>query len=115
MGTGWRKLYCEEAAEVYFTDYGSGTLVNGRAHIALDPIFLQTVTIDDANPIKVFVQMNSDASVYVVKGTTGFDVIEDANGTSNGAFDYRVVAKRKGYESLRMESATPPLMPNASK
>ena len=109
VGNEWRKLYCEEAAEVYFNDYGSGTLVNGRAHITLDSIFLQTVTIGDANPIKVFVQMNSDASAYVVKGTSGFDVIENGGGISNGAFDYRVVAKRKGYEAVRMESATPPV------
>jgi hypothetical protein len=29
-------------------------------------------------------------------------------GKSNGAFDYRVVAKCKGYESIRMETAAPP-------
>ncbi len=115
VGNEWRKLYCEEAAEVYFTDYGSGTLTNGRAHIDLEPTFLQTVTIDAANPIKVFVQMNSDAGVYVVKSTTGFDVIENGGGTSNGNFDYRIVAKRKGYESVRMEQGQPPLTSNASR
>jgi hypothetical protein len=116
VNDGWRKLYCEEAAEVYFADYGSGTLVNGRAHIALDPTFLQTVTIGAANPMRVFIEMNSETNgVYVVKNVTGFDVIENANGTSNGTFDYRIVAKRKGYEGVRMESAEPPQSPNASK
>ena len=116
VGDGWRKLYCEEAAEVYFNDYGSGTLVNGRAHIALDSTFLQTVTIDTANPMRVFIEMNSETnSVYVVKNATGFDVIENAAGTSSGAFDYRIVAKRKGYEGVRMELAEPPMAPNASK
>ncbi len=108
VGNEWRKLYCEEAAEVYFNDYGSATLTNGRAHIALDPTFLQTVTIDAMHPMKVFVQMNTDASVYVVKTTTGFDVIEHAGGTSNGAFDYRIVATRKGYEGVRMELGDAP-------
>ena len=110
VGNEWRKLYCEEAAQVWFTDYGSGTLVNGRAHIDLDPTFLQTVTIDAANPMMVFVQMNTEISgVYVVKGTTGFDVIENGNGKSSGAFDYRIVAKRKGYENIRLKQGAPPL------
>ena len=116
VGNEWRKLYCEEAAEVYFTDYGSGTLTNGRAHIELDPTFLQTVTIDAAHPLKVFVEMNSETNgVYVAKGATGFDVIENGGGTSSGAFDYRIVAKRKGYEGVRMESAQPPQSLNASR
>jgi len=110
IGNEWRKLYCEESAQVWFTDYGSGTLANGRAHIDLDPTFLQTVTIDPANPMVVFVQMNTEISgVYVVKGATGFDVIENGNGTSSGAFDYRIVAKRKGYETVRLEQGAPPL------
>ena len=113
VGPDWRKLYCEEAAEVYFNDYGSGTLVNGHAHIELDPIFLQTVTIDSANPMRVFVQMNTEISgIYVVKGLTGFDVIENGGNHSAGAFDYRIVAKRKGYESVRLEQVSaPPVLP----
>src|SRR5205823_3608867 len=54
IGSDWRKLYCEEAAEVWFTDYGGGTLTNGRAHIELDPLFLQSVTIDSLNHMRVF-------------------------------------------------------------
>ncbi len=110
IGPKWRELYCEESPEVWFSDYGSGTLVNGRAHIDLDPLFLQAVTIDAANPMHVFVQMNTENNgVYVVKGTTGFEVIENGNGKSSGPFDYRIVAKRKGYETVRMEQTAGPL------
>jgi hypothetical protein len=105
----WRKLYCEEAAEVYFNDYGSSQLVNGRKHIDLDPIFLETVTIDSAHPMKVFVQPNGDTKgLYVVKGETGFDVIESSGGISSAEFDYRIVATRKGYENVRLEKAEAP-------
>jgi hypothetical protein len=38
----------------------------------------------------------------VKRGTTGFDVIELQQGTSNTSFSYRIVAKRKGYENERM-------------
>jgi hypothetical protein len=98
------ELYAEEAAEVYFTDYGESTLVNGKVHIQLDPAFLQTVTIDTQHPIKVFVQLEGDCNgVYVTnKTSTGFDVAELKSGTSNASFDYRVVCKRKYYEDERM-------------
>src|SRR5581483_10498990 len=110
IGAEWRKLYCEEAPEVWFTDYGSGTLVEGHAHIELDPEFLATVTIDSANPMLVFIQMTSEISgIYVRKNMTGFDVIENGTGHSSGTFDYRVVAKRKGYEHVRLELAVPPV------
>lgn len=108
---GWRKLYCEEAAEVYFTDYGSSQLTNGRAHIELDPKFLETVTIDDAHPVMVFVQASGASNgLYVEKHGRSFDVIEQAGGWSNTPFDYRIVAKRKGYESERLSSATAPII-----
>ena len=105
-GNEWRKLYCEEAADVWFADYGSAALVNGRAHVELDPVFLRTVTIDPTHPMLVFIQPNGEtAGTFVQKGMTGFDVIELAHGTSNAPFDYRIVARRRGYESTRLERA----------
>ena len=102
--TEWRKLYCEEATEVVFTEYGSGQLVNGRAHIELDPVFLQTVLIDDLHPMRVFVELNGETNgVYVQKSAASFDVIENNHGTANAGFDYRIVAKRRGYADVRLE------------
>jgi hypothetical protein len=98
------KLFTEEAAELYFTDYGSGRLAAGTAHIDLDPVFLQTVTVDATHPIKVFVQLEDDCKgVYVTNKTaTGFDVAELQGGKSNASFTYRVVCKRKYYEDERL-------------
>ncbi len=97
-------LFAEEAAEVYFNDYAEGTLANGRAHIELDPTFLQTVTVDAEHSMKVFVQLNDDCKgVFVTNRTaTGFDVVELQSGTSNAHFTYRVVCKRKYYEDERL-------------
>ena len=109
VGNGNRKLYCEEAAEVYFTDYGSGKIVSGHGHVDLDPLFAQTVTIDEQHPMKVFVTMNGATNgVYVAKRENGFDVIENLLGNSDADFDYRVVAKRRNYEDVRMEKAGAP-------
>ncbi|MBL8881009.1 MAG: hypothetical protein JNG88_17985, partial [Phycisphaerales bacterium] len=90
------KLYAEEATEVFFTDYGSAQLSGGAVRITLEPEFLQTVTIDDAHPIKVFVQLEGECNgVFVTNKTaTSFDVRELQGGRSNAEFSYRVVAYR---------------------
>ena len=100
---GERLFYAQESPEVWFEDFGEGQVINGKAHIELDPLFLETVTINSFNPMKVFVQLEGDCNgVYVIKGLTGFDANEFKGGTSNATFTYRVVAKRKGYENERM-------------
>lgn len=101
---GPTEMYAMESPELWFEDFGSARLTNGRAHITLDRHFLETVTIEADNPMKVFVQLNDDCNgVYVKKGIDGFEVIELQGGTSNASFDYRVLAKRKGYETQRMK------------
>jgi hypothetical protein len=97
-------MYCQESPECWFEDFGEGQLANGRAHVELDPLFLETVTIDAANPMKVFVELGGACEgVYVERGTTGFDVVELRDGTSSVPFVYRVVAKRWDFEAPRME------------
>ncbi|MBN1426523.1 hypothetical protein JXA88_18390 [Candidatus Fermentibacteria bacterium] len=105
---GPRLLYCQESPENWFEDFGEGRLVEGRCHVDFDPLFLETVTIDGANPMKVFIQLLDEcAGTRVIRGETGFDVVELAGGQSDAAFMYRVVAKRKGYEEKRLDrSAT---------
>ena len=49
---GARLMYAEEATEVWFNDYGFGELVDGVAIIEIDPIFAQTVNLDE--PYHVF-------------------------------------------------------------
>lgn len=110
-GSEFRKLYCEEATEIWFNDYGSSHLTNGHATITLDDIFLNTVTIDENNPMKIFIQMNGESwPVFVKKGATSFEVVESNSGKSNADFDYRIVAKRKGFENLRLERVELPNM-----
>ncbi len=104
-----RGMSCQESPEVWFEDFGEGRLSDGKAHVELDPLFLQTVTINADHPIKVFVQLEGDCNgVYVEKGTTGFDVNELKGGSSNVSFSYRIVAKRRGYEDQRLPVMTGP-------
>jgi hypothetical protein len=97
-------MYCQESPESWFEDFGEGYLINGHCHIELDPLFVETVTISESDPLKVFIELGGDCNgVYVKKGLTGFDVYELKGGTSSVPFDFRVVAKRKGFESKRLD------------
>ncbi|MEO0295565.1 MAG: hypothetical protein ABIM85_06040, partial [candidate division WOR-3 bacterium] len=106
---GKKNLFAPESPEAVIIDYGEGRLIEGRAKIKLDPLFLDCVTINENNPIKVFVQLKDDCNgVYVKTYNDGFEVIELKGGKSNASFSYMVVAKWKGYEKLRFPDAPPP-------
>ncbi len=99
---GNQLLYCMESPEVWFEDFGQASLVNGSIEIELDPLFLETVLIDAAHPMHVFVQVQGECEdVYVTPHETGFTVKEKNNGTSNVAFSYRIVAKRLHFPDHR--------------
>ncbi|MSO20742.1 MAG: hypothetical protein EXQ56_09835 [Acidobacteria bacterium] len=57
--------------------------------------------------------------MYVSQKTPGtFEVRENGGGASTATFDYRIIGRRKGYESLRMKEfqmpqAAPDGPPNA--
>jgi hypothetical protein len=71
--------------------------VNGKTHIDLDPNYAKNVTVNEKHPLRVIITMNGPCpnTVYVTNRTaTGFDVIENNNGTSNVEFTYEVIANR---------------------
>ena len=100
------RLYAMEAAENWFEDAGSGQLVNGKTAIQLEQLFAQTVNGDV--DYHVFLTPNGECEgLYVAnKGAGGFEVRELHHGHSNISFDYRIMARRKGYENVRMEDVT---------
>jgi len=99
-------LYATESTESWFEDAGSGQLSNGSARINLDPTFAQTV--NTGIEYHVFLTPNDDCKgLYVSQKTaTSFQVHELGGGRSNVAFDYRLMAKRKGHENLRLTDVT---------
>lgn len=98
---GKRKLYAVESSEVWFEDIGSGQLVDGEATVTIDPIFAQTVNLD--KEYHVFVQVYGDAEVYVTDRTPTQFEVRLREGSSDVEFSYRLVAKRQGYEEVRLE------------
>ena len=87
-------LHAPETPEFYFQDFGQGKLVNGKAHIDLDPIYAKNVEISEKHPLRVFIQLEGDENCkgVVVKNKTGtgFDVVELGGGNSNTTFQWFV-------------------------
>jgi hypothetical protein len=99
-------VYAMQSAENWLEDAGSGQLSNGSARIELDPAFAQTVNA--GVEYHVFLTPKGDSDGLYVSNETpqGFEVHEQHGGRSSIAFDYRIMAKRKGYENVRLEDLT---------
>ena len=71
--------------------------------MTLDPTFALTVNTEMG--YHVFLTLNGDCEgLYVASKTAGgFEVRELRGGKSNIGFDYRIVARRRGYENLRLQ------------
>ena len=97
-----RSLYAVQSPEVRIEDFGSAQLENGQTAVQIDSLFAKTVNLDDYH---VFLTPLGDCNgLYVTNKTaTSFEVHELGGGTSEISFDYRIVAKRAGYENHRME------------
>ena len=95
-------LYAVESPENWFEDFGSAQLNGGVAWVPLDASFGETTNV--AAGYHVFLTANGESSgLYVARKTTaGFEVREQGGGGANIAFDYRIVARRRGYEGIRM-------------
>jgi len=95
-------LYAVESPENWFEDFGSGELQNGVAWVPLDASFAEAT--NTAVPYHVFLTPNGDSNgLYVARKTAaGFEVREHGAGASSVAFDYRIVVRRRGYETMRM-------------
>jgi hypothetical protein len=106
-GERYVALYAVEAPENWFEDAGSARLVKGQALVNLEPVFDQTVNTDIE--YHVFLTPKGDCKgLYIAKESPdSFEVRELGGGTSSVAFDYRIMAKRKGYEGTRLADKTP--------
>jgi len=89
-----RLLYCMEAPEPWFEDFGEERLVGGKAEEQIDPHFAM---VTDLSAYHVFLTPhgNTNGLHLTNRGATGFTVEEHNGGESNLTFSYRIVAKRK--------------------
>lgn len=116
-----RLLYCTEAPEILFQDFGAGQLHNGTAHIDLERLLTKSIRVDEKHPLKVFIQLEGECNgVFVTnKSAKGFDVKELQSGKSDVPFTWQIVASRAdeidadgsriAYSDSRFGSAPGPL------
>jgi hypothetical protein len=103
----WRHLYAVESPGNWFEDFGAGQLVDGSATITIEPIFAQTVNLTEE--YHVYVTPSGDCPIFVSEKTaTSFNVQAMGGRSCSISFDYRIVAKRMGYEQERLIPADPP-------
>jgi len=102
-----RRLYCMESPECWFEDFGTAQLVNGQAHVQLDPSFASVILADDYH---IFLTEYEDNNGLYVTGrtSTGFGVRGKTSPNARGTFSYRVVAKRKDIVAPRFEEVALP-------
>jgi hypothetical protein len=106
---GQRAVYSIESPGVWLEDFGSGSLADGRAKVAFEPMFAETVnryldyhvflTPVCREPVLLFV---------TAKTATGFGVrgVQLDGQPAACDFDYRITAKRLGVEDIRLEEVT---------
>jgi hypothetical protein len=99
-------LYTMQSSEDWIEDFGSGALNGGVATIQLDQRYAKTIS--GKSDYHVFLTPAGDCDgLYIANRTaTSFEVRELKNGSSSVAFDYRIVAHRKGVESSRLPDVT---------
>jgi len=95
-----RLLHCMESPEHWFEDFGAARLKNGRATVKLDAGFAKVVK---SAGYHVFLTPRGECRGLSVRrqGAGSFEVRELQGGTSNVAFSYRIVARRKDIRRHR--------------
>lgn len=106
---GPTEMYSIESSEIWFEDIGEGQLVNGEARIQIDPLFLQTITVDKEHPMQVFIQPYGATDMYVERDANAFTVRSINDPASTASFAYRVMGKREHYEDQRMLKTNGPI------
>lgn len=119
-GHGRITLTAPESPEYWYQDYGTTKLVNGKAHVDLDPILADIIFVNNDNPLRVFctpVDMEFFNGVAIKNRTeTGFDIVELNGGTHTGTLEYQLVAKpRTNYGEGRFPQAPGPAYLKAAK
>jgi hypothetical protein len=102
-----RLVYCVEAPESWFEDFGSAQLVSGKATVELDKDFAAVV---DTSSYHVFLSPRGESKgLYTAnQSPTGFGVQEQQGGTSSLPFSWRVVARRQDIKVGRLAKADRP-------
>jgi hypothetical protein len=107
-----RRLYCMESPDSWFEDFGIGHLHDGQADVHLAPDFAALVRTDN---YQVFLTAYGDCNgLYIARMQPHeFVVREQQGGKHSLEFAYRVVAKRRDVDVVRLQPVQIPVQPVA--
>jgi hypothetical protein len=101
------ETYAAQSPENWMEDYGSGAMEGGVGVVQVDPGFAETVSGDASYHVFLTPRGDLKSPLYVTNATaSSFEVREANGGTSSIGFDYKIVAKRRGYEAQRLVDVT---------
>jgi hypothetical protein len=100
------ETYAMQSPENWMEDFGSGTLNSGITTVSIDAAFAETVSGNEGYHVFLTPQGDSKGLYVTNRTATSFEVHESGGGTSTISFDYRIVAKRRGFETQRMVDVT---------
>ena len=106
---GQRLMYDVAGTGVWLEDVGTATLLDGELVIPFDTAYAQMANLTQAYQVFVTATCDQPVLLYVSEKTATSFTVKGANldGSPSGcAFDYRVVAARVGYETVRLEQYT---------
>ena len=97
---GYRAINAYETASYYFGDIGEGTIgEDGLCYISIDDVFMEV--INTKCKYEVFLQKYGPGDVWVKERKENYFIIE---GTPGLLFGWELKAKRKGFETDRLET-----------
>ncbi len=103
---GDRLIYCVESPEVWFEDVGKASLNEGEVEVVFESVFASIVNLEvDYHVFLTPLGQNPVLLFITEKTSTGFKV-KGAGLDGNPIkcdFDYRIVAKRLGFENVRLQ------------
>ncbi len=99
---GYRQSYSTQATGNWCEDFGQGQLVDGEAIINIEDIFVQITNLDEG--YHVFLTPLGSCNLYVAEKNSGSFIVKAIdNDACSIEFDYRIVARRRGYEQERLK------------
>jgi hypothetical protein len=101
-------MHTVEAPESWFEDIGRAQLREGMARVDIDPDFAAVSGIGDDYHVFLTAEGPSNGLYVGDRTSTGFEVREQGEATSEITFSYRIMTKRTKAGTGRLEPIEPP-------
>jgi len=98
-----RVMYAVEAAGSWFEDVGRAQLRNGVARVEADPDFAAVTRLGDDYHVFLTPEGPSNGLYVTDRSSSGFEVREQAEGTAEISFSYRIMTPRTDARHGRLE------------